>query len=282
MKIFKKEEKKAQYVFPPLVISVWSPMSLNTAPFSLELSRELSHHTSVLLCEINCLGIPKLAFCANIMDREKSMDTVIAEYEKNREINFNSVHLVSETLAILPASAYSNPDYPVPLRVETETLVNIPVQLINTACQNGYPMVVFECQGQLTNPMTFFAIKHADYVIIPAGEAAEIAVALSNLKRLIQVFKYSPEIFKIVSGNNLEEIQEVMEITDDDGRGVWKIDVISNDVKKIIEYIAHVKQVEIQDGVYKKKSSLGLLKKKRSVKEETDTDGDESELIIKI
>ncbi|MDX9871862.1 MAG: hypothetical protein RBT41_05550 [Clostridia bacterium] len=256
MPLFKNTEKRCERLsLPPLVLSVWSPLGRNTAAFSLELSAALSAQTRVFLAETACHGIPRLAFAADIMDREKNMDALILQYEKTGEINFALTHTKSRTLAVSAASAYASPDYPVPSRVELETLVKLPAQLINTARQNGYPLIVFECQGQLSNPLTFFAVKHSDYVFLPAEERAEIAVILINLKKLIQAFKYTPEMFKVVAKKHIEEIQEIMHIAEENGSTQHRIEVLPQNSGSIAEQLALWKKAEAQE-IYGEKGIL--------------------------
>ncbi len=246
MRLFNKKELPgaARLALPPLVISVWSPPGRNTAAFSLALSAALAAQTRVFLAETACHGIPRLAFAADIMDREKSMDALILQYEKTGEIDFALTHQKGRTLTVSAASAYASPDYPVPSRVELETLVKLPAQLINTARQNGYPLVVFECQGQLSNPLTFFAVKHSDYVFLPAEGRAEIAIILINLKKLIQAFKYPPVMFKVVAEKYIEEIQAIMHITEENGSTQHRIEVLSQNSGSIAEELALWKKAE--------------------------------------
>lgn len=248
MRIFNltKKDRDKKVTLPPLVLSVWSPMGRNTAAFSFELASALSEYTGVFLAETACLGIPRLAFAAKIMDREKSMDALILKYEKTGEIEFGLTHRMGDTLAVLPASAYSSPDYPIPSRVDMETLLKLPAGLINNARQHNYPLVVFECQGQLSNPMTFFVIRHSDYVFLPVEGQAEIAVTLTNLKKLIQAFKYPPEMFKVIAAEYTEEIQDITHFASDKGSPLQIITVLPPNIETIAEQLAVWKKAEAQ------------------------------------
>ncbi len=213
----------------PIVIAVWGPGGNNTAQFSLHLATELARHKKVMLAELPCLGIPRLGFAAGIMDRDNHTEAAIIELAKKAELSLDQLHKQQEMLALLPASVFAVPDYPVTLKVELETLVDFPASLIQKAAKLGYEIVVLECQGQLTSPMTFFAVKLADTVIIPVKEPQEIAFSLINIKRLIQMFKYLPEKFKVVSTANTEDLAEVMVIKDEEGRTTARIDVLYED-----------------------------------------------------
>jgi hypothetical protein len=212
----------------PKVITVWAPGGNNTAQLSLNLARKLARQKKVLLVELPCLGIPRLGFAAGIMDRDNHTEAAIIELGKKVGLTLTQLHKKSEMLALLPAGVFAVPDYPVTLKVELETLIEFPAALIQKATQLCYELIVFECQGQLTTPMTFFAIKLADTVIVSAEEPAEIAYSLINIKRLIQMCKYLPEKFKVVSAINSEELSEVMVMKDEEGKITSRIEVLTD------------------------------------------------------
>lgn len=221
------------------VIAVWSPYGADTANFSNNLAQEISKYSYTALIEPPCLGIPRLAVACDIKDRDNHAEAVISEYEKTGRINFELFTKKNSTLAILPAGYYAVPDYPIAARVELETLIEFPTQVINAARNNGYPQVIFECQGQLTHPMTFFAIKNADYVLVPINDPTELAFALINFKRLLHVYKYSADKFKIVTSLEPDYLAEVLYIKDDEGHSLGKPDVWSYDLKELLARLGY-------------------------------------------
>ncbi|MCR4443462.1 MAG: hypothetical protein QHH10_14275 [Peptococcaceae bacterium] len=225
----KPKEVKAQ------VIAVWSPPGNNTTKFSLELARELAKHTRILLVELPCLGIPRLGFTANIMERDNHTEALILELDKKGEINLDRAPRMGDSLTVLAASVFAFPDYPVSHKVELETLIGFPAEVVNRALQDGYSIVVFDCQGQVTTPMTHFALKHADRVFIPVTEHGGLAFSLLNVKRLVQVFKYGAEKFKLLARENVETIAEVAVIKDEEGREACRLDVLNENSREIAQ-----------------------------------------------
>jgi len=221
---------------PSQVISVWGPGGNNTANYCLNLARELSEYTHVLLVELPCLGIPHLCFAANVLDRNNHVEAALTEFWYKGEISLDNIHKVDENLAIMPISAFANPTNPLSLRVELDVLISFPVQLINSARMKGYNVVIFNCQGQLTHPMTFFALKNSDRIIIPVNEPSTIAFSLLNITKLIYTFKASPEKFIVVSSKNVESISEVMYIKNEN-QDVISIKSCTDSVDKIIKYL---------------------------------------------
>jgi len=216
------------------VIVVWSPFGTDTSSFSYKLAQEISRYSYDALIELPCLGIPRLSIVSDIKDRDNHTEAAIIELEKKKRISFEHVVKKNDTLAIMPVGYYAVPDYPIANRVEIETLIDFPIQVINAARNNGYQQVIFECQGQLTNPMTFFAIKNADLVFIPITTPAEVAFALINLKRLLNVFKYEASKFKVIAGGNKEALTEIMQVKDDEGRVIGSPDIWELDLKEIL------------------------------------------------
>jgi len=219
------------------VITVWSPGGHNTADFSYGISLEFSQYTKVILVELPCLGVPRLGFVTNIFDRQNHTEAAILELEKKGELSFTYIHEIGKSLSVLPSCAFAMPDFPLTHKVELETLTLFPGHFINKARRQGYGVVVFECQGQLTSPMTFFAVKKADIVLIPVYEPSDIAFSLINIKRLIQIFKFEPVRFKAVSQENAEVLTEIMVIKDDDDREISRIEVLPANISQITSNI---------------------------------------------
>lgn len=233
--MFKKKSGASYKInIPSQVISVWGPGGNNTADFCLNLARELSANTYVLLVELPCLGIPHLSFAANVLDRNNHVEAALTEFWYKGEISLDYLHQVDENLALLPINAFANPTNPLSIRVELDVLINFPVQLINSARKKGYNIVIFNCQGQLTHPMTFFALKNSEKIILPVDQPSTIAYSLLNIKKLMNNFKVSPEKFVVVSSKNIESISEVMYIKNEN-QDVISINSCSDNVDKIIK-----------------------------------------------
>jgi hypothetical protein len=232
--MFRRKRASAHILaIPPQVIAVWGPGGNNTADFTLHLAQELAKHTRVLLVELPCLGIPRLSFALDILDRNNHVEAALSEFWYKGQISLDYLHQVDGNLALLPISAFANPDNPLSMRVELDVLLDFPVQLINSARQKGYGVVIMICQGQLTHPMTFFTLKSAEKVIIPVNEPSTIAYSLLNIKKLVHTFKVSIDKFLIVSPQNIETIREVMRIKNEKQESVL-IKVFTDDIEKII------------------------------------------------
>lgn len=223
-------------VNPPTIV-IWSPFGRNTTELSYQLAQDISKHVRVLLAELPCLGIPRLSFIAGTLERDKSIDCEIVDWEKKKDISLRSVYTVSNHLGVLPADVFSLPDYPVTHRVKLETLISFPVQLINKAYSTGYSLVVLECQGQLTTPMTFNSVKIAGKILIPIQDTGEAAYALINIKRLITIFKIDARRFVLLSKHNPADLTELATIRDEDGIDRCTLSVWAMSNQEIIKHL---------------------------------------------
>lgn len=213
-------KKKKQIIddsvkIPPQIVAVWNPGGNNTAPLSYKLAERISKHTTVILAELPCIGIPKLAHeNSELKDRNKHIDNMLVEFEQGGEINFNHIVRLSDSFSVCCANAYVNPEMTATDKVEKEeTLVNFPVQFINKSRHQGYSTIVFECQGQITTPLTALALKQANIILLHLKDAADVAWALLNIEKLIYNYTdFKAEKFKVVVSDNIEEFKEAFKV----------------------------------------------------------------------
>lgn len=216
------------------IIAVWQPYGTDTSGFSYNLATEISKHSSTALIESPCLGIPRLSVVSDCRSRDHHIEAALLNQEKKKTSGIDVMIKKSETLAVLPVGYYAVPDYPIVNRVEPETLFEFTARIISAVRENGYRQIVFECQGQLTHPVTFFAIKSANLVLIPLTSPKELAFTLINLKRLLNVFGFESSKFKILTGGNKDILAETTQIKSDDGKVIGTPDVWGLDLKEIL------------------------------------------------
>lgn len=267
---FDKKDYGTFLEIPPLVICIWSPYGRDTAQLSWQIAQETARFTNVLLAELPCLGIPRLGLLTQSMDRERNTDTLILELEKKKQINMDYVHRASDTLSLLTANIYGIPDHPVSIRVELETLIKFPGLLIKEARRNGFNTIIFELQGQLATPMTFFALKKADKILIPVDKPEETAFALINIKRMLEVFYYQTEKLLVLTKEDIEAVKAAMSVQIKSR--IVNLEVLEANPSRICTYLAqglsstekHFKFAEFfpfhRVSRTKDKKDLGLIK----------------------
>lgn len=217
------------------VIAVWSAVGADTSGLSYGLARELSVDEKLLLAELPCLGIPRLGFTADCMERNKNMEAEIIELEQKREVNLKHVYKKSKTLDVLPADVYAFPDYPITQRVALETLIAFPAYLIDIGSVQNYTSLIFDCQGQITTPMTFHALRSADRILMPIRKLGDIAFSMLNIKRLIQVFDFRPQKFMLLTNNlKVEILDETALLNDEAGNKITRIEICEENEKEVV------------------------------------------------
>lgn len=242
----KQKPKTSGIKIPPRVIAVWGAAGINTAQLSYELSKELSAFCRVILTELPCLGIPRLGFLTGCKDREKHTEAALLELEKKGQLSGDYYYRVGENLALLSANIYTVPDYPATIKLEMETLIAFPEAFARYARSLGYSVIIYECQGQLTTPMTFFSLKLADTVIIPVDQTGEIAFSLLNIRRLVHVFRFSPQKFRIITREDPTLITPLLKIRDEEGKDLEGVSAGEAKITDLIRFFSEPADSESQ------------------------------------
>lgn len=243
------------------VIVIWSPVGVDTSELSYELASELSLEEQVLLAELPCLGIPRLGFTLGSIQRNRNIEAEIFDLDKKGRADLTNVYKQSNTLSVIPADIYAYPDYPITQRVSLETLISFPSHLIEKGYQQGYTSIIFDCQGQVTTPMTYYALKYADKILIPIRRTMDIAFSLLNIKRLILAFNFDIDKFALLTKNKkLETFDEIVLLNNEEGKTIGKLDVCEEDKRAIINQVLKktVNEIGLEN---KKKNGLYLIGK---------------------
>jgi|GEM_PF-1043456 len=209
------------------ITAIWSCTGLDTAELSFNLAKAEAEKGKTLAVELPCLGIPRLGFAADVVDRERSVEAVILKTEQKLPLQWDMIHPVSKELGVLSASVFSNPDSPVVSKVDLSTLVAFVQRVKEFAQAEKCRHLIFDCQGQITHPMTFFAVKYADCVVIPIGKTTDAAYILANVRRLVGTFHYPLEKFVLLAEGDPEAIRRIAAIKGEEGKPIENIKILS-------------------------------------------------------
>lgn len=242
MSTFLIRKSKSRLIIPERVITFWSPTGSDTSEFCLEVGQELARHTTVAIAEMPCQGIPRLGFISETMERERCVENALQELEKTGYLTLSQLCKKSDNLALLAASVYATPDYPLINRLSLSTLMDYPVKFIHTARQLGYQTILFECQGQLTTPMTFFALKNADYLFITVPKMADLAFTIINIKHLVQTFKMSSGQIFLVGDIDPLSLKDLAVVIDDEGGTLETLTIIRQQKTEVIKHLLQHKE----------------------------------------
>jgi hypothetical protein len=221
----------------PKTTVLWACTGYNNSDLSFRIAKELSRHYRSLLVELPCLGIPRLGFVCGVMDRERHTETAIMDLDNGKGFNWDLVHKM-DGLSLLSANVFAAPDYPVFSKVEMNTLIEFPRVILNEGTKKEYQWILFDCQGQLTNPMTFFAIKQSEKVLIPVDNPGDAAYVLANIKRLVNIFKQPSSKFLVLASADLEEMRKLMILKNEEQNMEYKVKVAPREMKDILSFCA--------------------------------------------
>ena len=191
-------------------IAFWSCNGGDESTLAYALAEQLSLKGKTLIAELPCLGIPRLGFAAEVMNRSKNVDAALVQYEQKGRLLWDMVHQVKSRLAVLPASVFVTPDLPVAAKVEMHTLMGFAAGLQEMAWRNQCEYLVFDCQGQITSPMTFFALKAADDIVIPLQKPTDTVYAMASVRRLICIYQHKWEEFLLATAAEEKEIRKII------------------------------------------------------------------------
>lgn len=192
------------------ILAVWSCTGGNVSELSFALARRLSEQGKTLICELPCLGVPRLGFVSEHLERTRNTENALLALEHGESLSWSMVSEDRERLWVLPASVYAVPDCPVTARVSIETLIHFSGELQRLAEMKGIDYLVFDCQGQLTSPMSFFALRLAGQIVVPLEQPADLAFTLTNLRRLVKIYRYSPEQFLLAVDGELKAVEALL------------------------------------------------------------------------
>lgn len=206
---------------------IWGCTGMDTAELSYRLAKAESEKGKTLVVELPCLGIPRLGFAANVMDRIRNVESVIMKTEQKIPLNWEMIHSLNEQLGILTASVFATPDSPMVSKVNLSTLIGFVQCIKDFAEKEKCRHLIFDCQGQLTSPMTFFALKAADSVVIPIGKPADAAYVLANVHRLVGTFQYPIEKFVLLVEGDARAVRQIASIKGGEGKPMDGIKILS-------------------------------------------------------
>ncbi len=207
--------------------AIWACTGMDTAELSYRLAKAESEKGKTLVVELPCLGIPRLGFAANVIDRIRNVEAVLMKTEQKIPLHWEMIHSLNDQLGILTASVFATPDSPMVSKVSLSTLIGFVQCIKDFAEKEKCRHLIFDCQGQLTSPMTFFALKAADSVVIPIGKPADAAYVLANVRRLVGTFQYPIEKFVLLVEGDARAVRGIASIKGEEGKPMDGMKILS-------------------------------------------------------
>lgn len=187
------------------VIALWTPGGASDgSQFALDLANYIAkkHRQKVVVAELPCLGIPRLAVHVDIYDKKLSTDTLLLDYDRASDKTSifpgHYLSVLDDYVAVLPVNPYSSPDLPVSNKLaDLASLVNFPALLKQHFFNENYSFLILLLQGQLFHPMTLMGLRESDEVILYISQPSETAWALACYKRLMEAYNQGPGKFSL-------------------------------------------------------------------------------------
>lgn len=173
--VFKKAEQSEDRTQRSIVMALWNPAGGDSSELLEKLMPLLRKNgESMAIVEFPCVGIPRVAYRFGLEEvpANQTIDQLLIDVDRGMLEPFHSYLLPHEGADCLIIQPRSKADAPVLLKLQQEsTLIELPSFLKNQL--SSYDWVFFVLQGQLIHPMTFFALRASDSVVLLAKEAME-------------------------------------------------------------------------------------------------------------
>lgn len=216
-KTVKKEPIQRELGDRQFTVAVWTPGGSDGCPIALELAHFYAEATQekVVIVELPCLGIPRLALHVDLYDKEKNTDKLLLDFERSEYTNiYPAKYLlpVNDLVSVMVNNPYATPDLSINLKLNNlGTLTDFPRYLKNNLFLEGYKFVIYVLQGQLHHPLTFFALRESAQVVFNVNFPIELGWCLSCFKKLTDTYNQPEEKFALYS--SVLDSKTVSEIT---------------------------------------------------------------------
>ncbi|WP_068786921.1 hypothetical protein [Paenibacillus phocaensis] len=184
----RKKEKEATNSAKGLMVALWNPAGSDA---SLLLEKLLSHvkkrEETAVVVELPCLGLPRVAYRLGVSElgHGQTVDQLLIDYDRGMLQGIHQYLQHFDGFDGLLIQPKSKPDSPTLIKLQQEaTLSELPAYL--KVHLSGYHYIFVVLQGQLIHPMTFFALREADHVVLGMNEPVEIIRSYATYKALRQ------------------------------------------------------------------------------------------------
>jgi hypothetical protein len=206
---FQKKKKKQQVTNKTKkMIALWNPAGSDPTIMLEKLLAEMKkQEETVVVVELPCLGIPHVAYRFGVseLENEHTIDQLLIDYDRNMIKGIHSyLHHYDGFDGIL-VQPKSKPDSPTLIKIQQSTTL---LDIANYLKANllGYDNIFVVLQGQLIHPMTFFALREADEVVLGINEPIEIIRAYAAYRTLKQDYSLkSISLFSEVRNSDFTE-----------------------------------------------------------------------------
>ncbi|WP_348622610.1 ATPase, T2SS/T4P/T4SS family [Paenibacillus polymyxa] len=185
----------------------------DSSSFVFELLKQLPKGSKSIVVEFPCLGIPRIGYATQDekiteLQKTKTMDQLILDYDRIGSIDVNDYVFTSNYVDFILTNPNALTDNPVIRKVKSNrTLINLPL-FLKSELGEKYDYIFFVTQGTMIHPMTNFAIRMADAVVLYSNRDAELIGNVLNGKRIVEIFGVANERLFLFSADRHVRFKE--------------------------------------------------------------------------
>lgn len=185
----------------------------NTTTIIHKLLNQVPKNSRIAVAEFPCLGIPQLAYTLESSEitklpKEKTIDQLLMDYDMKDPGLLSDYFFVQNNVHYLLANPRSLPENPVVRKITSNrTLINFPL-FLKQKLQENYDYILFLANGTLSHPMTHFALRVADAVVLYSATALEIVGNFTHFKKINELFGVAKERLFLFSADNNVSVKE--------------------------------------------------------------------------
>ncbi|GIP61132.1 CpaF family protein [Paenibacillus woosongensis] len=179
----------------------------------LKLLNNLPKGAKSIVVEFPCLGLPRVGYALGLeslagLKKERTIDQMLLDYDRKSIKQLDEYVAEYDGVHYLLINPRSLPETPVIRKLTSnQSLIEMPIFLKRQL--SSYDYVFFITQGTLIHPMTHFAIRGADIVVLYSADPVDFVGNFAHYKKLKEIFGVEPERMFLFSGDPHIKLIEV-------------------------------------------------------------------------
>lgn len=217
----------------------------NVTSLVVSMLKTIPRDAKAIIVEFPCSGIPKMsyAFGQIRIEKEKTIDQLLLDYDRNMKKAVDDYIVKTDEADLLMINPRALPEIPTIRKVESnKTLIDMPLYL-KLQLENRYDYVFYVLQGMLIHPMTHFALRCSDHIVLHSSDPLEFVTNYTNYKKLNDIFAIPKNRMSIYSNDSNLNFSEEKIITSN--KELMK--QISNGERQKIEFLPEAKETKLNN-----------------------------------
>ncbi|GGG06254.1 hypothetical protein GCM10010912_58580 [Paenibacillus albidus] len=178
----------------------------------MKLIRTFPKEHRIIVAELPCVGLPRIAYTFNEqiaeLSKERTIDQFLLDLDRMALKPMQAYMVQRSGVDYLLVNPRSQPEAPVIRKLSSnQTLISAP-SVLRQQLENAYDVIVLVLQGSLIQPTTHFALRTSDAVVLYSADAIDFVGNYTHYRRLIEVFGVEQERLFLFTADSNVKIQE--------------------------------------------------------------------------